>query len=176
MISPILFCFLCAKLRTIHFDFLFLIYFFLQTPTYQSRSRAHSTRLRPQDIQKKSAGLCCLAYPVHRGARIEGTHPHTNVETRGFSARCTVYVQYMYSIWTLRKRTHTVHILYIYCTYDGACSENQRVAEAKKWTFPNSGVCHAVRPTRFQQGGVRRTVQTYFTTKSGLFHNSIEAQ
>ena len=36
------------------------------------------------------------------------------------SARCTVYVQYMYSICTLRKRTNTVHILYIYCTYDGA--------------------------------------------------------
>ena len=35
------------------------------------------------------------------------------------SARCTVYVQYMYSIWTLPKRTNTVHILYIYCTTDG---------------------------------------------------------
>ena len=34
-------------------------------------------------------------------------------------ARCTVYVQYMYSMCTLPKRTHTVHILYIYCTYDG---------------------------------------------------------
>ena len=36
------------------------------------------------------------------------------------TARCTVYVQYMYSICTLRKRTNTVHILYIYCTTGGA--------------------------------------------------------
>ena len=35
------------------------------------------------------------------------------------SARCTVYVQYMYSMCTLPKRTNTVHILYIYCTTDG---------------------------------------------------------
>ncbi len=32
------------------------------------------------------------------------------------TARCTVYVQYMYSMCTLPKRTNTVHILYIYCT------------------------------------------------------------
>ncbi len=31
---------------------------------------------------------------------------------------CTVFVQYMYSICTLLKRTYTVHILYKYCTYD----------------------------------------------------------
>ncbi len=33
---------------------------------------------------------------------------------------CTVFVQYMYSICTLLKRTNTVHILYKYCTYDRA--------------------------------------------------------
>ncbi len=34
-------------------------------------------------------------------------------------ACCTVYVQYMYSMCTLPKRTNTVHILYIYCTTGG---------------------------------------------------------
>ena len=33
------------------------------------------------------------------------------------SDTCTVLVRYMYSICTLAKRTNTVHILYIYCTY-----------------------------------------------------------
>ena len=30
--------------------------------------------------------------------------------------RCTLYVQYLYSICTFIKRTSTVHILYKYCT------------------------------------------------------------
>ncbi|MBQ6237779.1 MAG: hypothetical protein IJK07_06140 [Bacteroidales bacterium] len=32
------------------------------------------------------------------------------------TARCTVYVRYMYGICTLPKRTNTVHIAYIYRT------------------------------------------------------------
>ena len=35
---------------------------------------------------------------------------------RTTTGRCTVYVQYLYSICTLTKRTNTVHIVYKYCT------------------------------------------------------------
>ena len=51
-------------------------------------------------------------------------------------ARCTVYVQYMYSICTLRKRTNTVHILYIYCTTGSTGANNQAVARAFFALFP----------------------------------------
>ena len=54
-----------------------------------------------------------------QGAGRPKIDPHKPLIYSTRSARCTVYVQYMYSIWTLRKRTNTVHILYIYCTYDG---------------------------------------------------------
>ncbi len=52
-----------------------------------------------------------------------------------FTARCTVYVQYMYSICTLRKRTNTVHILYIYCTTGGEGTANTKLSTTYKTAF-----------------------------------------
>gem|GEM_PF-3334992 len=44
------------------------------------------------------------------------TSPQKN---RTNSVRCTIYVQYLYNICTIGKRTNIVQVLYIYCTYDG---------------------------------------------------------
>ena len=49
-----------------------------------------------------------------------------------FSVICTVYVQYMYSICTLRKRPNTVHILYIYCTTGREGAPFQGFASGRK--------------------------------------------
>ena len=35
------------------------------------------------------------------------------------SGRCTIYVQYLYNICTIGKRTYIVQVLYIYCTTTG---------------------------------------------------------
>ena len=35
------------------------------------------------------------------------------------SGRCTIYVQYLYNICTIGKRTNIVQVLYIYCTTTG---------------------------------------------------------
>ena len=44
-----------------------------------------------------------------------------------FSARCTVYVRYLYGICTLSKRTNTVQIAYIYRTTGSAGTGKQAV-------------------------------------------------
>ena len=51
--------------------------------------------------------------PIKRQMALRSQRPSKYLITSTRSARCTLYVRYMYGICTLRKRTNTVHIAYI---------------------------------------------------------------
>ncbi|MBQ6096728.1 MAG: hypothetical protein IJK99_03170, partial [Bacteroidales bacterium] len=70
-----------------------------------------------------------------------------------FSARCTVYVRYLYSICTLSKRTNTVHILYIYRTTGiaGAVNEAFRRAASRAVSGGGTGTfCQREKPPSYR--------------------------
>ena len=80
-----------------------------------------------------------LTVPSNAIFEIARNSPCNALITSTRTARCTVYVQYMYSIWTLPKRTNTVHILYIYCTTGGESGVENRFSGRFLGSFFGAG-------------------------------------
>ena len=115
--------------------------------------------LRPADSSIHPAG--------RQSAQRQFRGHHKTLINNTSTARCTVYVQYMYSICTLRKRTNTVHILYIYCTTGSAGGQKNRFSGRADAGVPTSH-CGAPQCAARCRGGSRPKCFAVRDNKSGL--------